>query len=49
MDESAEWRRRYDAEVEKVSNCINELKEVISFSWVFEIQYHIIKYFRFRQ
>lgn len=39
MDESAEWRRRYDAEVEKVSSCIKELDEVISVSWVFEFQF----------
>lgn len=28
MDESAEWRRRYDAEVDKFRNCIKELNEI---------------------
>ncbi|KAI5665300.1 hypothetical protein M9H77_24623 [Catharanthus roseus] len=28
MDESAEWRRRYDAEAEKASKCIKELNAI---------------------
>lgn len=28
MDESAEWRRRYDAEVEKAGRCSKKLNEV---------------------
>lgn len=28
MDESAEWRRRYDTEVVKVNKCSKELSEV---------------------
>lgn len=32
MDESAEWRRRYDDEFDKASKCFSELEEVsISF------------------
>ncbi|KAL6492696.1 hypothetical protein OROGR_033162 [Orobanche gracilis] len=28
MDESAEWRRRYDGEFDKASKCFSELEEV---------------------
>lgn len=28
MDESAEWRLRYDEEAERTSQCLNELKQV---------------------
>ncbi|XP_035546967.1 uncharacterized protein LOC118348753 [Juglans regia] len=32
MDKSAEWRLKYDEQVEKVTECVNELQEVhISF------------------
>lgn len=31
MDESAEWRQRFDAEVEKTSTCYKDLSEVSVF------------------
>lgn len=32
MDESAEWRRRFDLELEKAAKCSRELEEVCNFS-----------------
>ena len=35
MDESAEWRQRFDMEVEKSQMCIKELDQVCSVCGVF--------------